>query len=254
MAANARDGVRTARYLVRELAAADAPGQESGGNRRKPPSWLLPAEAPTTLLAGFIAQNARIADNVLSWSRDTATALLAPDRRAGPSPFTPGLLREMAAVPMSTTGNALFNAYFYRAFLHILNRNGRSPFLVLENRVDAARRSLALSEPREATDVAFMARVLVALVRAAPIAEAGEIDPKSALSRTRDPNVGAAAIACVALLFGDQGRPIDDMDEDQFFAVVGALIEQRLVAIEQMIARDDVRQLEGALAAILALY
>jgi hypothetical protein len=252
--ANARDGLRTAHYLVQELATADDPTQQ--GSRSKRAAWLLPADAPTSLITGFIAQNARIADKVMNWSSDAAAALLAPDWRALPSPFTRNMMREIAAAigSRSFTANALFDAYFYRAGLHILQRYSKPPFLVLENRIDAARRALAAAEQPDASDVAFTARALLALVRAAPVAEAGTIDPKSVLAKTKDPNVSIAAVACVALLFGDQGKPTDEIDEDKFFAIVGALISPRLPAIEQLIVRDDVKKLEAELAAIKALY
>jgi hypothetical protein len=256
MAANARDGLRAAHYFVQELATADDPAGQGGANARKRAAWLLPADAPTSLITGFIAQNARIADKVMNWSSDAAAALLAPDWRVLPSPFNRNMMAEIAAAitSQSFAANALFNAYFYRAGMHILQRYGKPPFLVLENRIDAARRALAEAEQPDASDVAFMARALMALVRAAPIAEAGVIDPKSVLAKTKDPNVSVAAVACVALLFGDQGKPTDQIDEDQFFAIVGALIAPRLPAIEQLIARDDVKKLEVELAAIKALY
>ena len=256
MAANARDGLRAAHYFVQELATADDPAAQSGGNARKRAAWLLPADAPTSLITGFIAQNARIADKVMNWSSDAAAALLAPDWRALPSPFNRNMMREIAAAitSQSFTANALFNAYFYRAALHILKRYGKPPFLVLENRIDGARRALAAAEQPDASDIAFIARALIALVRTAPVAEAGAIDPKSVLAKTKDPNVSIAAVACVALLFGDQGKPTDEIDEDKFFAIVGALISPRLAAIEQLIVRDDIRKLEAELAAIKAMY
>ena len=256
MAANARDGLRAAHYFVQELATADDPAAQSGGNARKRAAWLLPADAPTSLITGFIAQNARIADKVMNWSSDAAAALLAPDWRALPSPFNRNMMGEIAAAigSQSFTANALFNAYFYRAALHVLQRYGKPPFLVLENRIDAARRALAAAEQPDASDIAFMARALIALVRAAPVAEAGEIDPKSVLAKTKDPNVSVAAVACIALLFGDQGKPTDEIDEDKFFSIVGALISPRLATIEQLIVRDDIRKLEAELAAIKAMY
>src|SRR3954469_21191913 len=115
-AANSRDGLRTAHYFVQELATADDPNAQ-GGNKRKRPTWLLPADAPTSLITGFIAQNARIADKVMNWSSDAAAALLAPDWRVLPSPFNRNMMREIAAAisSQSFTANTLFNAYFYRA-------------------------------------------------------------------------------------------------------------------------------------------
>ncbi len=253
-AANARDGLRAARYFVQELATADDPAGQ--GNPRKRPTWLLPADAPTSLITGFIAQNARIADKVMNWSSDAAAALLAPDWRVLPSPFTRNMMQEIAAAigSQSFTANTLFNAYFYRAGVHILQRYSKPPYLVLENRIDAARRALAAVEQPDSADTAFLARALIALVRAAPVVEAGAIDPKSVLAKTKDPNVSVAAVSGIALLFGNQGKPTDEIDEDAFFAIVGALIAPRLATIEQLIARDDVKKLEAELASIKALY
>jgi hypothetical protein len=260
VAANARDGLRAAHYFVQELATADDPAGQ-GGSPWKRPTWLLPADAPASLITGFIAQNARIADKVMNWSSGAASTLLAPalvgpDWRALPSPFNRDMIREIAASVGGGrfTANALFNAYFHRAAVHILRRCGKPPFLVLENRIDAARRVLASAERPDASDLAFLARALVALVRAAPVVEAGTIDPKSALAKTRDPNVAVAAVAVIALLFGEQGKPTDATDEDAFFAIVGALIAPRLAAIEQLVLRDDMRRLEAELAAIKSLY
>jgi hypothetical protein len=253
VAANARDGLRTAHYFVQDLATADDPVAPGALSRRA--ASLLPADAPASLITGFIAQHARIADKVLNWSSDAA-ALLAPDRRIVPSPFSCNLMREIAATAggQSFTANALFNAYFYQATVQILDRYGRPPFLVLENRIDAARRAVAAVERPGASDVAFVSRALIALVRAAPIVEAGAIDPKKALAKTRDPNVAVAAIAGAALLLGAQGKPAPQTDENQFFAIVGALIAPRLPAIERIIRSDDVRKLEAELAAIQGLY
>ena len=256
VAASARDGLRAAHYFVQELATSDAPDDQGGSSKRKRAAWLLPADAPTSLITSFVAQNARIADKVMNWSSDAAAALLAPDWRVLPSPFNRNMMREIAAAitSQSFTANSLFNAYFYRAGMHILQRYSKAPYLVLENRIDAARRALASAERPVASDTAFMARALIALVRAAPVAEAGGIDPKSVLAKTQDPNVSVTAVACIALLFGDQGKPTDEIDEDAFFSIVGALIAPRLATIEQLIVRDDVKKLEAELAAVKALY
>jgi 2-polyprenyl-6-methoxyphenol hydroxylase-like FAD-dependent oxidoreductase len=45
-----------------------------------------------------------------------------------------------------------------------------------------------------------------------------------------------------------------EIDEDAFFAIVGALISPRLAGIEQLIVRDNMRKLEAELASIKALY
>jgi hypothetical protein len=255
MAANARDGLRTAHYFVQELAASESPDQQGAGGRRKRAPWLLPADAPTSLISSFLVQNARIADKVMNWSSDAVATLLAPDWRTLPSPFNRNMMAEIgtAITSQGFTASALFNAYFYRASMHILRRYARPPFLVMENRIDAARRDLAASE-RDASDTAFMARAIIALTRAAPVVEAGVVEPRSVLAKTKDPNVSVIAVAGVALLFGDQGKPSEEIDEDAFFAIVGALIAPRLPTIEQLIVRDDVRKLEAELASIKAMY
>jgi len=256
VAASARDGLRTAHYFVQELASADEQG--GGKNRRKRTAWLLPVDAPSSLISSFISQNARLADRVMNWSSDAVTALLAPDSRVLPSPFNRNMMREISAAISSRSfpGNALFNAYFHRAAVHILQRYSTPPFLVLENRIDSARRALAASQQPDGSesDLAFMARVLIALVRSAPIAEVGTIGAASVLGRTKDPNVSVCAVACVALLFADQGKPTEELDEEQFFAIVGALISPRLEAIESLIVRDDIRKLESELASVKAMY
>jgi hypothetical protein len=255
VAANARDGLRTAHYLVQELAASDDQDPQGKG-RRKRPTWLLPPEAPTSLISNFISQNARIADKVMNWSSDAVATLLAPDWRTLPSPFNRNMMAEIAQAITSQgfTGSALFNAYFHRASMHILQRYAKPPFLVMENRIDAARRALGASEQRGGSDAALMARALIALTRAAPVVEAGMIEPRSVLAKTKDPNVSVASVACIALLFADQGKPTEEIDEDAFFAIVGALISPRLQTIEQLIARDDVPKLEAELASIKAMY
>lgn len=255
MAANARDGLRAAHYVVQELAAADDSAPRSGGRRRLP-HWLLPADAPAALIARVISQNARIADRVMSWSSDAAATLLVPESWTTPSPFSRDLMPVIAAAAAgrSFAANATFNAYFCHAADEILQRCSTSPFLVLENRIDAARRALAAAGQTAESNAALMARVLVALVRAAPVAEAGTIDPRAALAKTRDANAGVAAIACAALLLGAEGKPLDATDETDFFRIVGALIAPRLQTIEALAARDDVRGLEAAFSALQAMY
>ncbi|HYD07175.1 MAG TPA: hypothetical protein VEC60_15670 [Reyranella sp.] len=252
VAANARDGLRTAHYFVQELATADDPVAQGELGRRV--AWLLPADAPTSLITGFIAQNARIADRVMHWSSGGAASLLAPERGILPSPFQRNLMREISAAGgRSFTAHALFNAYFHQAIVQILDRHAKPPFLVLENRIDAARRSIGSQRP-DASDVSFMTRTLIALVRAAPIAEAGAIDPKSVLAKTKDPNVSVAAVAGMALLFGAQGRPTPQTDENRFFGIVGALIAPHLAAVERLIVAEDVSGLEAELTTLQTIY
>jgi hypothetical protein len=58
----------------------------------------------------------------------------------------------------------------------------------------------------------------------------------------------------VALLFAEQGKPTEELDEDQFFAVVGALIAPRLPSIAALVAQRDVNGLASELAEIQTMY
>jgi hypothetical protein len=66
--------------------------------------------------------------------------------------------------------------------------------------------------------------------------------------------VAVYAIACITLLFAEEGKPTTALDEDQFFAVVGALIEPRLRDIENLVNRHDIAGLARELADIKAIY
>ena len=156
----------------------------------------------------------------------------------------------------SLVHNPLFNAYFFRAAIHIIKRYSEPPYLLLEHRVDAARRQLAVgeaSEPPEA-ETDFLARTLLALVETAPVARVGKPLGAVRLVEDTEPNVAIFAIACVALLFAEEGKPIAIHDEDEFFAIVGALILPRLKDISEFIAKRDVAGLARELADIKAMY
>ena len=58
----------------------------------------------------------------------------------------------------------------------------------------------------------------------------------------------------MALLFAEEGKPIAIQDEDEFFAIVGALILPRLKDISAFIANRDVTGLSTELASIKAMY
>ena len=58
----------------------------------------------------------------------------------------------------------------------------------------------------------------------------------------------------MALLFAKQGKPAGELDEDQFFGVVGALISPRLAAITALVASRDVSGLATELAEIQTMY
>ncbi len=81
----------------------------------------------------------------MTWGANVAIALFLPSWRKLPSPFAPGMMNEVAEAirKNSLVHNPLFNAYFFRAAIHIISRYSEPPYLLLEHRVDAARRQLA---------------------------------------------------------------------------------------------------------------
>jgi hypothetical protein len=251
LAAGARDGLRTAQFFVRLLSGAEDWG-------RKAPLTAPETPAPRTyFFSPLVSRLAAMADRFMTWTVDCWIALVIPEWRKLPSPFNRGMLNEVSQAIRadSFVANPLFNTYFYRAAIHILRRYRSPPFLVLEHRVDAARRKLVAPAIGAIEDqTAFLALALIDLADAAPIARAGELKSAGAPGADIDANVSTFAIACVALLFAEEGKPSDELDEDQFFAIVGALIGPRLGAIAEMISRRDEVGLARELAEIKAMY
>ena len=244
VAAGVRDGMRATQFYVRDLSRADAWGKSHAGG--------------ATFLSVQVARLARLADRFMTWSANVAIALFLPSWRKLPSPFAPGMMSEIATAIRrnSFVHNPLFNAYFFRAANHILQRFAQPPFLVLEHRVDAARRLLAAREDSgvEISETLFLARTMMALVETGPVARLGRLLNGSGLFDGVEPNVAVSAIACVSLLFAEEGKPTQQFDEDQFFAVVGALIEPRLATISALVSRGDEQGLAAELAEIKDMY
>lgn len=241
-AAGARDGLRAAQFYVRDLSNADrfARGE--------------PARAP--FLSRNVARLARAVDCFMNWGANLAIAILLPGWRKLPSPFTPGLMHQVAKGirENSLVHNPLFNAYFFRAAIHIAERYSAPPYLILEHRVDAARRALAQMPDDGAPELTFLARILIALVEQGPVARIGLVADRNRFFALVEPNIAINAIACVALMFAEEGRPAEAIDEDEFFAVTGALIGPSLHAIAELVARHDEAGLAAELAAIKAMY
>lgn len=220
----------------------------------------LPAEIRPGgyFLAALVSRLARIADRLTTWSVNLSITLFAPEWRKLPSPFTHGIMNEVAAAIRADSFlvNPLFNAYFYRAAVHILRRYRTPPFLVLEHRVDAARRTLLadIGAGLDGSEPDFLAHAIMALVDVAPIARAGKARDASVIATGDDQNLTVYAIACVALLFAEQGKPAEELDEDQFFAIVGALIAPRLPAIAGLVAKRDIAGLAAELTEIRGMY
>jgi hypothetical protein len=241
-AAGVRDGLRAAQYYVRDLANADRFGK--GEPQRVP------------FLSRVVAQGARIVDRLMNWGANVSIALFLPSWRKLPSPFTPGLMHEVARGIRedSLIHNPTFNAYFFRAAIHIAGRYSAPPYLILEHRVDAARRSLAPRVEETASENEMMARILIALAEQGPVARIGKVADRNRFFAQVEPNVAVYAIACVALMFAEEGKPTEVIDEDEFFSLTGALIGPRLPAIATLIERRDEAGLARELADIKSMY
>lgn len=241
-AAGVRDGLRAAQFYVRDLANADRFGQ--GEPQRVP------------FLSRAVAQGARLADRLMNCGADLSIALFLPSWRKLPSPFTPGLMQEVARGirEESLIHNPAFNAYFFRSAIHIAGRYSSPPWLILEHRVDAARRALAARAEEPASGSEMTARILIALVEQGPVARIGAVTGRNRFFSQVEPNVAVYAIACVALMLAEAGRPAAAMDEDEFFSVTGALIGPGLPEIAMLIARRDGAGLARELERIQSMY
>ena len=252
VAAGARDGLRTAQFFVRLLS-----GAEEWGRDNAPPAQAAaqPTSPRSHFFSPLVSRLAGIADRFMTWTVDRWIALVVPEWRKLPSPFTHGMMNEVSRAIRadSFVANPLFNTYFYRAAIHILHRYRTPPFLVLEHRVDMARRVLVSSPAASLeSETDFLARALVALVDAAPIARAGGL--RSPAAQDVDVNLSTFAIACVTLLFAEEGKLSEELDEDQFFAIVGALLGPRFGTIAELVGKRDLPGLSRELADIKAMY
>lgn len=236
MAAGVRDGLRTAQYYVRDMSQADA-GQ------------------PTVLSRG-VGRLARWADGLLSLCADLSIRLLLPKWRNLPSPFAPHMVEEVtrAIRENQLAMTSLFTAYFFRSTRHILERCAAPPFLVLEHRIDAARRVLAGSNSLASDEVTALGHMLLALVDARAIARIGPAKPGFPHLDQQDPNLAVMATACLALLLAGEGRPTEQLDEDEFFAISAALLAPRLPAMDRAVKARDAAALSRELAAVRELY
>lgn len=241
-AAGVRDGLRAAQFYIRGLSNADR--FREGGREGVP------------FLSRAVAQGARVVDRLMNWGANVSIALFLPSWRKLPSPFTPGIMHEVARGIRedSLIHNPTFNAYFFRAAIHIAGRYSAPPYLILEHRVDAARRSLGPRVDAEVSEDEMMARILIALVEQGPVARIGAVSERNRFFTQVEPNVAVNAIACVALMFAEEGKPAEAIDEDEFFSVTGALIGPRLPAIAGHIARRDEAGLARELADIKSMY
>jgi hypothetical protein len=243
VAAGLRDGMRTAQYYVRDLAHADGLAEH-------------PTAQPT-FLSSAVAGWARTVDRFLNWGADLCVRMFLPQWRDLPSPFAPGMRGEVTEAIRQNrlVRTSLFTAYFFRAAKHILRHCTDEPYLVLEHRVDAARRLMATSNAVGGVDQAnVLAHTLLNLVEADAVARSGPAKPQFAFLRAGDVNLAVMATACVALMIAEDGKPIESLNEDEFFAIAGALLAPRLPEMAVAISKRDVAALAKSLAAVRDLY
>lgn len=240
MAAGIRDSLRTAQFYIRDLSHAD--GQ---------------ATQAATFLSRLVGRSARLVDAFLSNAADLSVRLLVPNWRDLPSPFAPGMRGEVleAIRQNRLVLTSAFTVYFFRAAKHILQNGTEGPFLVLEHRIDAARRMMAETPTQTGEEpTTVLARAMLHLVEADPIARAGRPKSQFGFLASADENLGVMATACVALLIAEEGKPIESLDENEFFAIAGALLAPRLPDMETAVRQRDVAGLAKALRAVCELY
>jgi hypothetical protein len=240
MAAGIRDSLRTAQFYVRDMSRADGKTAHAA-----------------TFLSRMVGRSARLIDWFLSRAADISVRLFVPQWRDLPSPFAPGMRGEVieAIQQNRLVLTSAFTVYFFRAAKHILQHGTDGPFLVLEHRIDAARRIMAESSSGLGGEpMTVLAQAMLHLVEADPVARSGQPKPQFGFLRSADANLGVIAASCVALLIAEEGKPIESLDENEFFAIAGALLAPRLPDMQQAVQQRDIAGLVKALKAVVDLY
>lgn len=243
MAAGVRDGLRTAQYYARDLSHAD------GADAAVPRSG--------TFLSQAVAGVAKGMDSGLSKAGDISINLIRPQWRNLPSPFEQSVRREVIqSIQLNQLAfTSQFTAYFFRAGSQILRRWAHGPHLVLEHRIEAARRELQKQNFAPDTPIEIKtASVLLQLVMAAPIARYGRLTAQGAILNVTDPNISIMATACLALLLAEAGRPFVALNEIDFLEISGALLEPRLLALAEAVKGKDQTAIANILVAVHELY
>jgi len=242
ISAGVRDGLRAAQFYARDLSNAD------GG--------ISPRQV--TFLSRAVARLARGMDKSLSRAADVSVRMIKPNWRSLPSPFEPAVRAEVIEEIRQNhfAHTSQFTAYFFRASRHILDRGAKAPNLVLEHRIEAARRELEINATGVAdpTSVNTMAQVLMKLIMAAPIARCGAPKPGYDFLKLADPNIAVLATACLALLLAQEGKPLAETNEDEFFEISGALLSPFLDDLTKSIATQDLPELARVLGHVKDLY
>lgn len=240
-AAGVRDGLRTAQFYMRDLSHADGAAPHT-----------------VTSLSRFVAMSARLADWLLDKAADWSVRLLVPKWRDLPSPFAPGMSGEVVTAIRQNrlVLTSLFTAYFFRAARHILEQSTETPNLILEHRIDAARRLMAQEshEPASGDAAELLGKALLYLVEADAVVRVGRVKGSHQLLKNHDPNIAVMATACLALLLAEDGKPIESVDEREFFMIAGALLAPRIDVLVEAIAARDVAKLARELRAVQELY
>jgi hypothetical protein len=243
MAAGVRDGLRTAQFYARDMAKADGHASD------------MPRES--TLLSRAVAKLARGFDAGLSKAADLSVKIVKPQWRRLPSPFDPSMRQEViqAIRVRQFSYTSQFTAYFFRAARHMLERGAEAPHLVLEHRIESARRALE-AEPSlgDMSQADSLAHVLLRLVLAAPIARCGQPRTGHEFLNLADPNIAVMATACLALLLAEEGKPLAETDDDEFFEISGALLAPHFGALTKAIEARDVGALAHILETVKDLY
>lgn len=243
MAAGVRDALRTAQFYARDMAKADGHSSD------------IPRDS--TFLSRAVAWVAQVVDATLSKAADISVKIIKPQWRQLPSPFEPSMRQDVIQTirfnQFSYTSQ--FTAYFFRAARHMLERGAEAPHLVLEHRIESARRALE-TEPRlvEMTEADSLAHVLSRLVLAGPIARCGAPKPGHEFLTLADPNIAVMATACLALLLAEEGKPLAETDDDEFFEISGALLAPHFGALTKAIEARDIAALARVLETVKGLY
>jgi hypothetical protein len=232
ISAGMRDGLRAAQFYARDLSGVD------GG---KTPRHV-------TFLSRAVARVARGFDRSMSKAADVSVSIVKPDWRALPSPFEAAVRAEVieAIRKNEFAYTSQFTAYFFRAARHILERGANAPNLILEHRIEAARRNLEAN--------ASLAQILMKLILAAPIARCGAPKAGYDFLKLVDPNISVFATACLALQLAQEGKPLADTHEDEFFEISGALLSPFLEELNNAVTAQDVTALEKILDHVKGLY
>ena len=243
IAAGLRDGLRTAQFYARDMKGAASSAKN--------------LDYRPTMLSRAVARVARNFDSSVSRAADLSVQLVQPTWRRLPSPFDSTLLDRVVS---NSSANEIslsseFTNYFFRAARHILERWTAPPMLVLEHRIEAARRNLESDFGTSKKPVAtVLAIVLMRLVAARPIARIGKPLPRYTFVTSFDPNIAVMAAACVALILGTEGKPLADIDEDDFLDIAGILVSGKLNEMAQAIAADDLATLSAIFDSVKSAY